>query len=383
MHSKSSGRLPLIIAFDTILAFPSGSVWSAEPEIWVWAPAMVSAQDKERTDVQLEDLSRWTHEHIFDEGSAAGERNTRMVMWITAVMMVLEITAGWWYNSMALLADGWHMSSHALAIGLSALAYAGARKYATDPRFAFGTWKIEVLGGFASAIFLLGVAGMMIIGSVARLVSPQPIHYQEAVVVAVLGLVVNLVCAALLDRAQHHDHGHTHVHDGEGGQHHDLNLKSAYLHVIADAATSVLAIAALIGGWVLGWSWLDPVIGLVGAVLVAVWAKGLIVETGKVLLDREMDHPLVDQLRHLVQSDSAGAETRVTDLHVWRVGKAAYSCALTVVTHDPGLTAADLRQRLGARPEIVHSTIEVHCVTPPPPRFGEEAAILSAQCRAC
>jgi cation diffusion facilitator family transporter len=308
------------------------------------------------------DLSAWSHEHIFDEGNQAAERGTRLVMWITAVMMVIEITAGWVYNSMALLADGWHMSSHAVAIGLSAMAYATARRYSKDPRFAFGTWKIEVLGGFASAIFLLGVAAMMVVGSVERIVSPQPIQYQEAIVIAVLGLTVNIVCALILGKAHHHGHGHSHEdnHRHDSGHHHDLNLKSAYLHVIADAATSVLAIVALIGGWIYGWSWLDPVMGIVGAVLVAVWAKGLIVETGKVLLDREMDHPVVDEIRKVVETGADAGETRITDLHVWRVGKSVYSCALIVVTHDTSLTPDDIRKRLAVHEEIVHLTIEVH-----------------------
>jgi cation diffusion facilitator family transporter len=309
-------------------------------------------------------LAVWMHDHVFDASSAAAERSTRAVMWITAVMMVVEIVAGWWFNSMALLADGWHMSSHAVAIGLSALAYATARRYSKDPRFAFGTWKIEVLGGFASAIFLLGVAAMMVVGSSERIVAPQPIRYQEAVVIAVLGLAVNIACALILGRAQHHDHehghGHGHDHHHDHGQHHDLNLKSAYLHVIADAATSVLAIVALIGGWIYGWSWLDPLMGIVGAVLVAVWARGLIVETGKVLLDREMDHPVVDEIREVVETGADAGETRITDLHVWRVGKSAYSCALAVVTDDASLTPDDIRKRLAVHEEIVHSTIEVH-----------------------
>jgi len=312
--------------------------------------------------MHTENLSDWTHDHVFDAGSDAAERSTRIVMWITAVMMVVEIAAGWWFNSMALLADGWHMSSHAMAIGLSAMAYATARRYAKDPRFAFGTWKIEVLGGFASAIFLLGVAAMMVVGSAERIVSPQPIQYQEAIMIAVLGLVVNVVCAMILGKAHHHDHGHSHGHDHhhDHGHHHDLNLKSAYLHVIADAATSVFAIVALVGGWIYGWSWLDPMMGIVGAVLVAVWAKGLIAETSKVLLDREMDHPVVDEIREMLETGSDAGDTRITDLHVWRVGKKAYSCAMTLVTHDETLTPTVVRERLSVHEEIVHSTIEVH-----------------------
>ncbi len=305
-------------------------------------------------------LSDWSHDHVFDTGNQAAERGTRLVMWITASMMVIEIVAGWQYNSMALLADGWHMSSHAVAIGLSAFAYSAARKYARDTRFAFGTWKIEVLGGFASAVFLLGVAAVMVFSSVERIISPQPIHYQEAVIVAILGLVVNLVCAVILGNAHdHHDHDHSHGHSHDHGHHHDLNLKSAYVHVIADAATSVLAIIALIGGWIYGWSWLDPVMGIVGAALVAKWATGLLTETGKVLLDREMDHPVVEEIREVVETIPDAGDARISDLHVWRVGKGAYCCAISVVTHDPTLTPARIREQLSVHEEIVHSTIEI------------------------
>lgn len=304
------------------------------------------------------DLTPWTHDHVFDTGNRIAERGTRAVMWITAATMVIEIVAGWWFNSMALLADGWHMSSHAVAIGLSAFAYAAARRLADDPRFAFGTWKIEVLGGFASAIFLLGVAALMVVGSVERIFAPRPIHYQEAMVVAVLGLVVNIVCALILGRA--HDHGQHHDHGGHAHHHHDLNLKSAYLHVMADAATSVLAIVALAGGWLYGWSWLDPVMGIVGAALVAVWAKNLLAETGKVLLDREMDHPVVAEIREVVETGPEQGDTRISDLHVWRVGKGAYACALVVVTGDCALTVERVRASLAQHEEVVHATIEIH-----------------------
>ena len=298
------------------------------------------------------------HDHVFDAGNAAAERGTRLVMWITAAMMVVEVAAGWWYNSMALLADGWHMSSHAVAIGLSAVAYSTARRYSKDPRFAFGTWKIEVLGGFASAVILLGIVVTIVVSSVERFITPQPIHYQEAIVVAILGLAVNIVCALILGKAHHHDHTHEHTQGHIHEAHHDLNLKSAYVHVLADSATSVLAIIALSGGLFYGWSWLDPAMGIVGATVVAIWAYGLIVQTGKVLLDREMDHPVVDEIRSVIETAAAG--TRVTDLHVWRVGKNVYSCALTVLTNDPSLTPAVIRARLGVHEEIVHSTIEVH-----------------------
>lgn len=305
-------------------------------------------------------LSELTHQHVFDEGNLAAERGTRAVMWITAATMVVEIVAGWWFNSMALLADGWHMSSHAVAIGLSAFAYAAARRLADDPRFAFGTWKIEILGGFASAVFLLGVAALMVFGSVERIFSPQPIHYREAILVAALGLMVNVVCAFILGHA--HDHGHAHGHDqhGHDHHHHDLNLKSAYLHVLADAATSVLAIVALAGGWLYGWSWLDPLMGMVGALLVGIWAKNLVAETGKVLLDREMDHPVVEEIRAAVETGPDAGDTRITDLHVWRVGKSSFACAMSVLTHDSGLTPPRVREQLARHEEIVHATIEIH-----------------------
>ena len=307
-----------------------------------------------------DDLNDWMHDHAFDSNSEAAERSTRLVMWITLVMMAVEIFAGWAFNSMSLLADGWHMSSHALAIGLSAMAYATARTYANDPRFAFGTWKIEILAGFASALFLLGVALIMVIGSLERIISPQAIQYEEAIVVGVLGLIVNAVCAYILGKAHHqHDHPHDHAHHSheQHGHHHDLNLKSAYFHVVADAFTSVLAIVALLGGWLYGWAWLDPVMGIVGAVLVALWAKSLIMETAKVLLDREMDHPVVQEIKEAVEADG---KTHVTDLHVWRVGKKVYSCALTAVTQDAQLTPTTVRERLAVHKEIIHSTIELH-----------------------
>lgn len=317
-------------------------------------------------------LAEWQHDHRFDAGNIAGERSTLRVMWLTAAMMVVEVGAGWFYNSMALLADGFHMSSHAVAIGLSAFAYAAARRHANDPRYAFGTWKIEVLGGFASAVFLLLVVALMVVGSVERLLKPEPIHYQEALWIAVAGLVVNLLSVWLLGTAHHghhHGHSHAHSHDGHGhpvadasahGHHHDLNLRSAYLHVLADAATSVAAIAALLGGWLFGWAWLDPVMGIVGAVVVALWAKDLIADTSRVLLDREMDHPVVEEIREVIAERGANSDTLIADLHVWRVGKVAYACALSLVTHDPHLTARQVREWLSVHEEIVHTTIEIH-----------------------
>lgn len=305
------------------------------------------------------DLSRWEQSHDYGTGNARAEAGTRWVLWITLLTMIVEITAGWWFNSMAVLADGWHMSSHALAIGLSVFAYGAARKYADDPRFTFGTWKIEVLGGYTSALCLLAVAGLMVVGAFHRLLEPQPIRYGEAMAVAILGLLVNLGCAAILHRAGGHDHHHDHGHGHDHGHHHeDLNLKAAYIHVITDALTSILAIAALAGGWIYGWDWLDPACALVGAVLVALWAKNLLRDTSRVLLDREMDHPVVEEIREVIATLPAG--THLTDLHVWRVGNGTYACAVSLLTHSAALTPLAVRQALAIHEEIVHVTVEIH-----------------------
>ncbi|BDB30597.1 CDF family Co(II)/Ni(II) efflux transporter DmeF (plasmid) [Cupriavidus sp. P-10] len=311
------------------------------------------------------DLSRWTHTHVFDDGNEVAERKTRLVMILTAITMVMEIAAGLWFNSMALLADGWHMSSHAFAIGLTAFAYAAARTYAKDQRFAFGAWKIEVLAGFASAVFLLGIAALMVFGSFERIFSPQAIHYKEAMAVTVFGLLVNLGCALIL--GGRHDHGHGGEHD-EHRHHrhredhqHDLNLRSAYLHVLADAATSVLALLALAGGWWLGWGWLDPIMGIVGAALVGSWALRLLKSTAVVLLDREMDHSVVDEIREVLDTFKDGEKgARMVDLHVWRVGKEKFSCIVSLVSHDATLTPTMVKKAIQIHDEVVHVTVEIH-----------------------
>jgi cation diffusion facilitator family transporter len=301
------------------------------------------------------------HVHVFDTRNPVAERRTRQVMWLTLAMMVVEITAGTLLGSMALLADGWHMSSHALALGVSAGAYYLARRHAHDPRFAFGTWKIEVLGGYTSAVFLLGVAAYMGIESVTRLFNPAPIRFDEAIPVAVLGLAVNLLSAWMLSQghapgaAPAHDHAHGHDH-GHGHHHHDLNLRSAYLHVVADAATSVLAIVALVGGKYYGATWLDPVMGIVGTVLVGRWAIGLLRDTGRVLLDAEMDAPVVQEVREVVAALPGPPQLR--DLHVWRVGKGKYAC-IVCLAGDGNLRPGLVREALGVHEELVHVTVEI------------------------
>lgn len=307
-----------------------------------------------------------SHAHRFDAGNPLAERNTRRAMILTAAMMVIEIIGGWWFNSMAVLADGWHMSSHALALGLSVFAYGFARRHAHNERFAFGTWKVEILGGYTSAILLLGVAALMAFQSIERLWSPRPIHYDQAIAIAVVGLAVNLLCAWWLRDHHDHDHHHGHDHDEHNGHHahgrdgaghaHDLNLRSAYVHVIADAATSVLAIIALFGGKLWGAAWLDPVMGLAGAVLVTVWAWGLLRRSGTVLLDAEMDAPVVEEVREVIEQGRVPA--RITDLHVWRVGRGQYAVAADVVTTS-NVDGNYFREALAVHEEVVHITIEV------------------------
>lgn len=311
------------------------------------------------------------HTHHFDTGNPLAERNTRRAMWLTAAMMIVEIAGGWWFNSMAVLADGWHMSSHALALGLSVFAYGCARRFSNDQRFTFGTWKIEILGGYTSAILLLVVAALMAFQSVERLISPTRIHYDQAIAIAIVGLAVNLLCAWWLrDHHDHnhghdHDHDHGHGHDGDERENHsahdDLNLRAAYLHVIADAATSVLAIVALFGGKWWGAAWLDPVMGLVGAVLVTVWAWSLLRDSGRVLLDAEMDAPVATEVRQVIEQGAVPA--RLTDLHVWRIARGRYACVASVVT-TAQVDADYFRRALAVHEELVHVTVEVNLVAP-------------------
>ncbi len=303
---------------------------------------------------------RCLYSHAFGGGNPLAERNTLRVVALTAVMMVIEIICGMWFNSMALLADGWHMGTHALALGISALAYIYARRFAQDARFAFGTWKIEVLGGYTSAILLAVVALVMVWESVARLLHPSAIRFDDAILVAVVGLAVNLICAWLLSPGRHdqehkehqgHSHAHTHPHP-----HQDLNLRSAYLHVIADASTSVLAIVALLGGKYWGADWLDPVMGIAGSVLISLWAFGLLRDTARVLLDAEMNQPIVDEIRQGIHQGAWQAEIR--DLHVWRVGNGQYACILAVATASE-VSAEDVRRQLSAHKELAHVSVEI------------------------
>ncbi|HUG21575.1 CDF family Co(II)/Ni(II) efflux transporter DmeF [Piscinibacter sp.] len=306
------------------------------------------------------DLSPWQHGHQFDAGNRSGEARTRWVLALTLVTMLAEIGAGWWTGSMALLADGWHMGTHALALAVAALAYWLARRHAHDARFAFGTWKIEVLGSFASAVVLAVVALGIAAESVLRLWRSEPIAVEAALAVAVIGLAVNLVSAWLLHGAEHggHEHphdGHDHDHDHDHG-HHDLNLRAAYVHVLTDALTSVLAIGALAGAWWLGWWWLDPMVGVLGAVVIAVWAVGLMRDSSAVLLDREMDHPLARRIREDLESDG---DAKVADLHLWRVGRDQFA-AIACLVADAPLAPSAYRERLQRHRQLAHVSLEVN-----------------------
>lgn len=311
-----------------------------------------------------------SHEHVFHSENRRGALGARWAAGITVLMMIAEIAAGWAYGSMALTADGWHMSTHAFALGITALAYSMSRRLAGDRRFSLGAWKIEVLGGFASAIVLGVVALSMAGASMVRLFRPETIRFDHALVVAVIGLGVNVLCAWLLSDSHDHGHGHDHPHDhdhdherrrvedaADGREHaaHDLNLRAAYLHVVADALTSVLAIVALLCGKYFAWIWLDAVMGIVGAVIILTWSYALVRATARVLLDREMDDPVAREIREVVES---GGDSRLVDLHLTRVSRGGFAAALTVATTS-SRTAADFRRDLAVHEELVHLTIEV------------------------
>jgi cation diffusion facilitator family transporter len=289
--------------------------------------------------------------HDFELGNPLGERRAWIVVGLTSAMMLAEIVVGIWSGSMALLADGWHMATHAVALGVTGFAYVLARRESRDARYAFGTWKIEVLGGFASAMVLGVVALYVAFESVQRAFAPVDLHFREAIWVAALGLLVNLVCALIL----RHDHDPEHERGGAHDHAHDLNLRAAYLHVLADALTSVLAIAALLGVRLLGWRWLDPAMGLIASLLVARWAVQLVRETSRVLLDGEMSHPIVADIRGRLEADR---DSRICDLHVWRVSRTQFACVATVVSDLPR-QAQEYRERLRGLPQLVHVTVEV------------------------
>lgn len=292
------------------------------------------------------------HDHVFGQDRLRpGEQRTRVVIALTAVTMVVEIGAGIAFGSMALLADGLHMASHTAALGISAFAYAWVRRHADDPRFSFGAGKMNALAAFSGAIILAAFAVAMAWESVARLIQPVPVAFAQAIAVAVLGLGVNGVSAFVLIRKETGRHGHGHGDD----HHHDHNLRSVYLHVLADALTSVLAIVALAGGAFLGWGFLDPLMGIVGAALITRWSVDLLRESGRVLLDRQAPSPVCDRIRQTVESRPGD---RVADLHVWQVAPGGWAAIVTIVSAGP-LTPDGYRSLLPADLGLTHVTVEI------------------------
>jgi cation diffusion facilitator family transporter len=295
------------------------------------------------------------HSHKYVADSAAAEKRTRIVIAITATMMVIEIVAGIAYNSMALLADGWHMSTHVSAFLIAAFAYYFSRRYAADPGYSFGTGKMGVLGGFASAAVLMVIAFFMAGESLYRIFSPQAIRFDEAIFIATIGLGVNLACALIFKGVHADEHALNHHHGLN--HHHDLNLRAAYLHVLADALTSLTAIIALVAGKYLGWSWLDPVMGIVGSIIVAIWGYGLLRDTSGILLDRTPDSSdLPDEIRRAVENDG---DAQISDLHIWQVGAGKFAAIVSIVGHAPK-TIEEYRRAFCQHEELVHVTIEIN-----------------------
>ena len=307
-------------------------------------------------------LARWEHSHDFAFIHEKGEARTKQVLIITAITMVAEIIAGSVFGSMALLADGWHMGTHTGAFAITIFAYHYSRKHSDNSDFTFGTGKVSVLGGYSSAIALAVIALFIGAESVQRLIAPHEIRFNEAIAVAVLGLIVNLFCAFLL----HGNHTHRHEHGDDHVHHHDHNLRGAYLHVLADALTSVLAIFALTFGKIFGWLWLDPLMGIVGALVITRWAYGLLKDTSSILLDRNIEKGQIELIRQRVEADS---DNRVSDLHVWKVGPVDYAAVISIVTHYPQ-PAEHYKELLKEFRELSHLTVEVNscmgdpCIVP-------------------
>jgi cation diffusion facilitator family transporter len=306
--------------------------------------------------MHIHTLENWRHNHDFAVINEHGEQRTLQVLLLTAATMVVEIAAGFAYGSMALLADGWHMGTHVAAFMITIFAYRYARKHADDPSFTFGTGKVSVLGGFASAIALAVVALMMAIESTQRIITPQEIHFNEAIGVAVLGLIVNIICAFLL--REHHGHPHHHDHE----HHHDHNLRAAYMHVLADAITSLLAITALTAGKFLGWTLLDPFMGIVGALVITRWAYSLLKDTSPILLDGSIDEQYKNNITNVIEKD---LDNRVVDIHVWKVGPADFAAIISIVTHYPQ-QVEHYRDLLSEFSALSHLTIEINSCSSAP-----------------
>jgi cation diffusion facilitator family transporter len=301
-----------------------------------------------------ETASRFTHNHESGDINASNERRTLLVVILTGITMTVEIIAGHWTGSMALLADGWHMGTHAFALGISYVAYLLARKHNDSGYFSFGTGKFGVLAGYTSALFLGIAAVWMIVESLARIINPVQIAFTEAIWVTFVGLAVNLASVLILHQSDHHNH-HDHDH-GDAHVHHDHNYRAAYLHVIADTLTSVFALTALLAGRFLGWVFLDPIMGIVGGLLISRWAYQLIRTTGLILLDGGIGTTIKSRVREAIESDN---ESQVTDLHIWRVGSRDMALVVSVVT-GAMRNAEEYRSRLKLLPNLAHISVEVH-----------------------
>ncbi len=302
-------------------------------------------------------LKKLQHCHDFSANNEKGERRAQYVLLLTAVTMVVELVAGNAYGSMALLADGWHMSTHVVAFVIALFAYRYSRKHEKNPEYAFGTGKVNVLGGFASAVALAVVALLMAVESLERIINPETIHFNEAMIVAGIGLLINIMCAWLLKD----DHSHSHHHDDAAHtqtdtHHHDHNLKAAYVHVLADALTSILAIGALFAGKYLGWGWLDAIMGIVGAIIITRWAYSLLKQAGPILLDASIEEEHQQRIKKIIESDS---DNRISDMHIWRVGANHYAAIIALVTHYPK-PAEHYKILLNNIKELSHVTIEVN-----------------------
>ena len=331
-------------------------------------------------DAHTHDLQPFRHSHAFsDQDQARRERALTWVTLLTLLTMVVELLAGWWTGSLALTADGWHMGTHALALGGAVLAYRLSQRAASHRAlpggaagYAFGGWKIEVLAAYTSGLVLMAVAAWLAWEGVSALRQPRPVDYVDALVVAVVGLVVNVASIWLLappasqrpgaaPHGHHHGHQHGNHHGHHHGHHHDHNFNAAYLHVLADAFTSVLAIAALAGGAWFGLSWLDPAVALLGAAVIGQWSWRMLGRTASALVDATEDPAITQRIRDLIEGDG---DAKLADLHVWQVGAQAWSAALAVVADAP-LPAADYRQRLAAVEQLKHVTVEVHACAGP------------------
>lgn len=300
-----------------------------------------------------ESTIQWEHSHDFGVDSAQNKSKVKIVFWLTTIIMILEIAAGTWSGSMALLADGWHMGTHSAAFLIAIFAYSYAKKNANNKSFSFGTGKVNYLGGFASAIALAIVALLMILESVQRIIEPNNIHFNEAIIVAVVGLIVNIVSAFILKDDHHH-----HDHHGDSDHHHDHdhNMKAAYLHVLADALTSVLAIVALLTGKYMGIIWIDPVMGIVGAIVILHWSYGLIKESSTVLLDKSVDVSTFEKISQTLDKRN----TIINDIHVWKIASTHQAAILSVSSPSP-LSTEEYKKILSeSLPQISHVSVEIN-----------------------